>query len=629
MNPPPRRPDDDTPPPPTPGEPAPPSGRDPLLDDPVFAELVDSPAGPVAEPLYAEPVAEPAAADLPVAEPVGTGSASRPATEAVDAEPVEEPPPPPPPEPEPLPRAYPVRPDTTSPAPRRELPPSTPSNSGPRPVPAPPDRPPPKPRVMTACCVLGCLGGATIGAVAFLAFVAITVLGYLGDRIGTDRDREFQHAGATGGRPGPVAPTSLPRSTTVPLGATFDAVGRGAGGRYLLLRMPRQQTIAVFDPNTGTVVRTLSVGDPKALFACGAAKLFVYRSEGEIDRYDLVTWEKEQTTPAPTIRGGADAIAVGPGADGPVYLCSVGEGRPADVRVIDPVSLKQTAAHRINEWKGRADGQVLVRPSDDGTVLGVTGDKGALVIRFSPGANPRVVQLRPNRGAAPVLATPSPDGQFVYTPRGVFDPDGKHLLGADKSHFFTVPTAHGSGLYLSFDVIAGQVEGSPKLHAADKPSLQSLVSLESVAVEGDLPANEVRAVPADQRVYLWPVAGLAAVLPPSNDQIKLYKIDVAELLKQSGQDYVVFATDPPTTAHPGVEWRYRPVVWVSRAPRAALEVVSGPPGMQVSAGRDVVWTPTGRQAGPVGVRLRANDPLLPRNHAEQHFRIVVTENPEE
>lgn len=622
MNPPPRRPDDGTPPP-TPGAPAPPPGRDPLLDDPVFAELVDSPAGPVSEPLYAEPVAEPDGTDLPIAEPVRPEPTSPSAAAAVDPEPVEEPAPPP--EPAPLPRAYPVRSEATPPTPRRGPPPVAPAGSGPRPVPPPPDRPPPKPRVMTACCVLGCLGGAVVGAVAVLAFVAVAVLGYLGERIATDRDRELPHAEAAGHRPGPVAPTSLPGDTTLFLEGPFDSVGRGAGGRYLLLRIPSKGAIAVFDPNTGTLVRSLSVGDPKALFACGAAKLFVYRPKGEIDRYDLVTWQKEQTTPAGI--AGADAIAVGPGSEGPVYLCSVGEGRPAEVRVLDPATLKQTAAHRVREWKGRADGQVLVRPSDDGTVLAVTGDRSALVIRFAPGASPRVARLRPKTGAAPALATPSPDGQFVYTPRGVFDPDGKHLLGTDKPYFFTVPTAHGSGMYLSLSANAGQVEGSAKLHAADPSSLQSLVTLESVAVEGDLPADEVRAVPADQRVFLWPVAGLAAVLPPSGDRIELSKIDVADRLKQSGREYVVFATDPPRTARRGAEWRYSPVVLARDDRNLILELTTHPPGMHL-AGREIVWAPAARPPGPVEVRIRATDPRSGKS-AEQFFRVAVAGDPDE
>src|SRR5262249_34408725 len=123
---------------------------------------------------------------------------------------------------------------------------------------------------------------------------------------------------------GPVLPTQLARDhDTIKLRGEFDAVCRAAGGRYLILRIPdpKEKQLVVFDPNTASVIKTLPLDEPNSQFAGTAAKLFVYRPKAHrLERYDLVSWEKERSAPKPNDLTSAEMLLAGPGSDGPVLL---------------------------------------------------------------------------------------------------------------------------------------------------------------------------------------------------------------------------------------------------------------------------------------------------------------------
>jgi hypothetical protein len=499
MNPPPRRPDDGTPPPLPPEGAAPPPARDPLLDDPLFAELVAPRPGP--DLPLADPVLTPAEAALPFADPLPPAD-DEPALAEVVADAPPDLPVARPVDPAPLPRAQPVR---AEPAPRAAPwpPPPRPAR-GPRPADAPAERP--RPRVYAACGVIGCLSVGVVAAVGFLAYAAVVILGHFGNQI-ADGDRPP----APTARPGPVAPTTLPANRTVALDGLCDAVGRGAGGRYLLLRVPSRRQVAVFDPNVGDVVHTVTLAEPNALFAASASKLFVYNPEARtIDRWNLVTWEKEHTAPRPDDLRDVDAVAVGAGADGPVFLMNTAAARPADVRALDPDELKQTGAYTVRDWQAGA--WPHVRASDDGTVFGVAGDAGALALRFNPGSGFEAAKLL-TKGERPKYATPAPDGKYLYTARGVFRPDGVRVVPrSGDEFFFTFPTAHASDLFLHVGVSPPRDRFEGPLEVYRVGANQPLTTVAGVPVPHES-VDEMQTLPADQRVHVWPGAGVVAVLP--------------------------------------------------------------------------------------------------------------------
>jgi hypothetical protein len=476
-------------------------------------------------------------------------------------------------------------------------------------------RPPesaPRPRVYAACLVIIVLVGLMLAAVGFLAYVAIVVL----DRLNLGGPGKVSAP-----RPDPVRPTRLAKDRdTVELPGEFDAVGRGAGGRFLFLRIPSRRELAVFDPNEGRLVASIPLGSPNALFAAGAARLFVYQ-DGTLERWDLLTWVKEHSAPLP---GAVDALVVGPGSDGPVFRVTSRDDA-LSVSAIDPVTLtipERRPAFRATGWKG--DLQTPVRVSDDGRLLAV-GGRAPLVIW--PIGRFQATPLDP----APVgHLTPSPDGRFLYSAQGVYVPAGARVVSPFREYLYSFPTAHGGDLFLSLDVDepdgpngTPRIQGPLGLHLTGQRA--PIARLTQVEAPRGFDARDPEEVPAGERVHLWPAAGLLAVLPAGKPRIELYRVDVPGLLRKSGKSYLVFGSDPPTTAVRGSRWEYRPEVWSSREAAPVLAVRAGP---VAASGPVVAWdVPADYPEPTADVELHAiHEPTGVR--AVQKFTLAVVDPPE-
>src|SRR5207249_4362973 len=128
------------------------------------------------------------------------------------------------PSPESLPKAVPVR------GTRLNAPSIWPSPTGSLPTPDT-QTDPPRAQWFTACGVIGCFGVAAIGAIAVLAWIALTVLSHFG-KIAERKPEQTTNPGSQFAiHEGPIVKTRLAGDVTIPLNATVDAVGQGAGGR--------------------------------------------------------------------------------------------------------------------------------------------------------------------------------------------------------------------------------------------------------------------------------------------------------------------------------------------------------------------------------------------------------------
>lgn len=66
------------------------------------------------------------------------------------------------------------------------------------------------------------------------------------------------------------------------LSSSFDDVAVGGGGRYLILRLPRERKLAVFDVNEADVVHYIPLAEDNSLFAAGMNDLIVYLPLGKL-----------------------------------------------------------------------------------------------------------------------------------------------------------------------------------------------------------------------------------------------------------------------------------------------------------------------------------------------------------
>src|SRR5262249_34530620 len=90
----------------------------------------------------------------------------------------------------------------------------------------------------------------------------------------------------------PIKPTPMTADkTTVSLPSSIADVCVGGGGRFLILHLPRQRNLAIFDVNEGKVVKYLPVADDRVLFAAGMNKLLVVLPDKNlIQRWSLATF---------------------------------------------------------------------------------------------------------------------------------------------------------------------------------------------------------------------------------------------------------------------------------------------------------------------------------------------------
>ena len=457
--------------------------------------------------------------DLPVAEPVG-------------------------PDPDDLPVAVPVRPPAVRrdrgrdrERPRRPSPPSDPE---------PRDDGPPRPRVVAACGVIGCLGLGVVAAVGFLAYGAVLILSHLGERAAAPEPpvpgpvpADPPAAAARPAPPvrephGPIAPTKLATpSATVQIGGVIDAAVRAGGGRYLLFRLRGQNRVVAFDANAGAMVPgwEIKLDEPGAMIAGGKDHLWVYGPVArELVRYDLETGRADRRAAVPA-GDEAEAVAAGAGSDGPVYLVGP-HGGGTRVRRWDGDSLRRGREsdydRPLGEW-------LRARASDDGRVLALAGRDGAAVGRAAGPGGMTFSGLKTQAGFSPILAAPAPDGKWVYTPNGVYAPDGRLALppASGAQFFYTIPPADGGEFFLHQDVDNRALPSGPLYahRSGDQNHLGPVKWVESTAHGSNVIGLGLMS--AAEQIFFWPSAGLIATMP-DNSTLRLQKVDVAALRAARG-----------------------------------------------------------------------------------------------
>ncbi len=539
-----------------------------------------------------------------------------------------------------LPIATPISPPTPPvpvPSSRRE----PPRQSG---KPQPPTDPkPPRPRALAACAVIGCFGLAVLGAVALLTTTAIMLVGHLGNEI-AERTKDAEDTGpeetAKERYVGPVMPTKLQNaSLSIPLGThPVTNVTLGGNGRFLLMRVGDK--ILVFDPSEGSLQDPFEIKGPAVSMAASASKLYVHRP-GHIDRYNLMTRKLEKSV---AFAGLVRELAIGSGSEGPLFAF-LARGLGSSIVVLDTETLEP-----LDGVQGLRQLEVLstrVCISHDGGWLGLDlSTPIAMLSRDTPvlhyqdsNRSLTAVKLLPDTGRGPL--TPSADGQFFYSNRGVYRNDGSHVLKPQNpaGFFVTLPTAQGDDFFLSLGVkdtkfIAPEINVHLAGSASRVPEREPFAELVDFAGPDGSPVSDARdgLTPAD-RVHFWPAAGLILVIPqPGHENIpatlEVRKVDVKKLLDSADDkpDYPIILSDPPRNATKGQTWRYSLQAWSARG-NVKFSLVKAPRGMELTETPDgtvVSWAvPADYPPLANDIEIRATE--AGGRRAEQRFRLQFWE----
>jgi hypothetical protein len=337
------------------------------------------------------------------------------------------------------------------------------------------------------------------------------------------------------------------------LAGSVRDVAVGGGGRYLILHQPQQGRLAVFDVNQAKVVKYLPVADGNTRFTAGLDKLVVAAGDGTVQRWSLKTFEQEQSAPTPT-KGRVLALSMGSATHGPVLVFATetnppGSPWPASYLLgLDRLERENLIWARAGHHHPVSGEHIHLRTSPDGkatalwatsyTPTGITWIRWDNRVAQSTYSHTSGGYLAPGAGGK-VLFT----GTGMYTAIGMIPQDNKAYPGSESGGQY-VP-AHGGGYYLYLGRGPGPGNFNPQANRNQPP--RRGVAIHKLGVDRPLLVLPDVEVPAeggdfiqhdftlDKRFHLVPQAKLLIVIPPSNDQLVLYRVDVDAALEKLGR----------------------------------------------------------------------------------------------
>jgi hypothetical protein len=386
-----------------------------------------------------------------------------------------------------------------------------------------------------------------------------------------------------------------PEGTTVQLPDSVKQVVVGGGGRYLVLHLPGQRKLAVFDVKPGAVVRYLPLAEEMIHFAAGATQLaVVYPIAKQLQVWGLATGEKQRTVPLPGTLTGDEIhqVCMGSASPGPLFVYLPHEKRTL---TLDLKRMTTTEVHWKHWAPNNAYGPLHMRASPDGSLLigWAGGWAGAEMAVFDGGQ--QVNSYDKFEFSMGIFALPSADSRLIFTPWAIVSRDLTAAKVPELQNAYLVPS-HEPGYFIALRSQRG-LPNSPY----DKGASVGLAAVNEVAVYSDdgkrlflvNDCDELKSASDlywEQRVHYYPNEGLLVTLAkqPGRDSLILRRLDLIEQLEKSGIDYLVVLSRPPAAAA-GKPFSYRLDI---RSHKGGVKVrlESGPPGLQVSQQGQVTWS---------------------------------------
>ena len=390
-----------------------------------------------------------------------------------------------------------------------------------------------------------------------------------------------------------------------PLPSPIEDVCVAGGGRFLILSLPRDRQIAVFDANEARVVKYWPMTGSSVRIAAGMDKVFVADpGTGAVQRWDLRSMQKEVTVPLPTGPMGTtlDAMVTGSAAYGPILVGYTEKERSGGTgKFVDPVTFKEVVPEFERGMQLPVMTPYLARASADGRTFayhaGHGGEPHAMKVISLEGTTAKLVgDVWP---APTSLGVPSADGLLIYTSAGVFT---SRMIPSDGGkQGSSLPARHGPlslRLQPAGDPHAMKRRPGSKTASSgstvtfhfpkDERPIGKLEDVDGIHHEGIGYGGSQDKINHDKRVHWIPNAKILVTIPASNDKLLLYRFDPDEVLAKSDIDYLYVTSSAPTLAVKGSEYAYYVQVKSKRG-GVKYKLESGPAGMKVGSDGRVTW----------------------------------------
>jgi hypothetical protein len=420
--------------------------------------------------------------------------------------------------------------------------------------------------------------------------------------------------------PEPEEPSAEANPTAIPvanlendrvermLPGSVEALAVGGAGRYLVLNLPKQRKLAIFDVSEAKVIHYLPLAEDDVCFTAGLTKLFVILPNSRIlQRWDLATGKREKILPLRNVSGTVSGVFMGSASHGPLLLVMEGAGRSRrsgaalllDPRNLLPLTIRSEGGAPIESFA-----EPKVRVSADGLVFGT----------WRPGISPQGIRVTVLEGKTAKVSyehtsaghvIPGPRGRVIYTAKGRYTSQVKPLDADRSSEMYCLP-AHHPNYYLSINVGRGIRAAKPVLSVHLAGDSSPLITLPEVELPEGINPWDREEIGTDQRIHLVPDAKVIAILPSTNDRIVLYRFDIEKALEKAGIDYLLVLSTPPGSVRRGQKYEYQMVV-KSKKGGVKYKLDSGPEGMTLSDTGMLTWNAprfarTGKQDVIISIR---------------------------
>ena len=408
--------------------------------------------------------------------------------------------------------------------------------------------------------------------------------------------RESAAAPAPPLRPAGIKPPQLENDQVVrQLPSAMDDLAVGGGGRYLILHLPRESKLAVFDVNEARIVHYVPVADEAAKFAAGLDKLIVVLPGTKtIERWSLNTFERELAVPMP-IKGKVAVLSMGSASQGPLAVglneTQMRYFKEVEISFLDAQTMKPLPSPDIRQQREAQTFDMCM--SADGTVLGLPGgDEGRAVVHVDDLF--KVYKGRALRVLTHIM--PSPDGQVLVTNEGLFSIELKPV-GNNRQFNYNGPMvpAQRGHYYLKFDYpdTTAEKRGRDRrpiitvhMIGDDRP-LYKFAELEGLEHTDPLKLSGSE-LPSAKRIHFIPDAKLIITIPSTQDRLILHRFDVDAALEKSDIDYLFVLPQTLLKAKLGTMYSCQLEV-KSRKGGVQCHLENGPPGMECSSSGRIIW----------------------------------------
>jgi len=380
------------------------------------------------------------------------------------------------------------------------------------------------------------------------------------------------------------------------LPASFDDMAIGGGGRYLIFHFKTLNKLGLFDVNEGKITQYISLENADIRFTAGAESLFIaLRQQNVIQRWSLLTFEKELAVKLP-FENPVEVIAMGCASLGPIFA---GAKDPAGV-FLDPKSLKPLSYTVVDHVYQKSDAAIpgagpetRVRASANGQVFtswGTSGSPGGFRTLLLAGKQVHTFYKHDTMG----YIAPSPDGELIYTAKGVYTYQTKDFSGNVElfAKSFPVPALQGNySLWVQRNDDQKKTEDpttsvTVHLNGDAKP----ILTLADISIRAgqysDFHGRELMTL--DRRICFIPPANLIITLPESNQKVIMHSMNLDKEMEAAGIDYLYVTSRPTASVRKGGSYRYQIEV-KSKNGGVTFKLESGPDGMKVSDTGLVTW----------------------------------------